>query len=240
MYHLLKKPGRVASEIRMFFWLVPTESRLQPGRFPWPAKSRELRSPGALTPSAGRSKPPRQLTALGCPPPRRLTRRLSLRSTSLHYAAANGPLLWLPASLRSVALHETAETGEPPASASPALALETLASSLASAVARSCAGPLYRRAHRIKPRPGHPLHPQGRARLLCGRHGNAHPHDPEQVVSTEGPRRCESGQLLLRLRCSFLRVWAYAELSALTAASIPVSPLAVRVPRWAYGSPFHP
>ena len=33
-----------------------------------PAKSRELRSPGALTPSAGRGKPPRQLTALGRPP----------------------------------------------------------------------------------------------------------------------------------------------------------------------------
>jgi hypothetical protein len=33
------------------------------------------------------------------------------------------------------------------------------------------------------------------------------------------PRRRESGQLLLRLRCSFLRVWASAELAALTAAA---------------------
>jgi hypothetical protein len=36
---------------------------------------------------------------------------------------------------------KTAETGDPPASASPGLAPETLAGSLASAAARSCAGP---------------------------------------------------------------------------------------------------
>ena len=43
----------------------------------------------------------------------------------------------------SAALHcvKTAETGDSPASASPVLATETLASSLASAAARSCAGP---------------------------------------------------------------------------------------------------
>ena len=51
-------------------------------QFPRPAKSRELRSPGALTPSARRGKPPRQLTALGGLPGR-LTRRLF---TSFHSA----------------------------------------------------------------------------------------------------------------------------------------------------------
>ena len=44
-------------------------------------------------------------------------------------------------------------------------------------------------------------------------------------------RRRESGQLLLRLRFSFVRGWAYAELSALTASIISVSPLAVCVTR---------
>jgi hypothetical protein len=45
----------------------------------------------------------------------------------------------------SAALHfvKTAETGDSPASASPILAPETLASSLASAAAWSCAGPRY-------------------------------------------------------------------------------------------------
>ena len=55
--------------------------------FPRPAKSHELHSPGALTPSAGRGTPPRQLMALGWPP-WRLTRRPSLHSRSLHYATA--------------------------------------------------------------------------------------------------------------------------------------------------------
>ena len=83
----------------------------------------------------------------------------------------------------SAALHfvKTAETGDPPATASPGLAPETLASSLASAPARSCAGPRYRRAHRTKSQPSQPRHPQGRAGILCGRHGNARPRDPGQV-----------------------------------------------------------
>jgi len=70
--------------------LVPTASRPPPapGRFPRPAKSRELRSPGAMTPSAGRGEPPRQLTALVASPGR-LTRRLSCRSRSLHSATAS-------------------------------------------------------------------------------------------------------------------------------------------------------
>jgi hypothetical protein len=45
------------------------------------------------------------------------------------------------------------------------------------------------------------------------------------------PCRHESGQLLLRLRCSCLRVWAFAELAALTPPPMLASPLAVRAPR---------
>ena len=127
---------------------------------PRPAKSRELRSPGALTPSAGRGKPPRQLTALGRPPGR-LTRRLftTFHSAPLPVgpatsrtpiappkrteAAALPPARAAKPPYRSTALHcvKTAETGDSPASASPVLAPETLASSLASAAAWSCAGP---------------------------------------------------------------------------------------------------
>ena len=51
------------------------------------------------------------------------------------------------------------------------------------------------------------------------------PKDRDPAPLDTKPIRCwtctprqESGQLLLRLRCSFLRVWAYAELPALTAA----------------------
>jgi hypothetical protein len=106
------------------------------------AKSRGLRSPGALTPSAGRGKPPRQLTALGGLPGR-LTRRLLHSSAPLRYRA-NGS-----APTRSYAPFRTAAQN--------------------------------RRDRR-------------------------------------GPRRRESGQLLLRLRCSCLRVWTSAELPALTAA----------------------
>ena len=57
--------------------------------------------------------------------------------------------------------------------------------------------------------------------------------DPAPLDRMPLPRRRESGQLLLRLRCSFLRVWAYAELPALTPPPMSASPLAVRVPRWA-------
>jgi hypothetical protein len=66
---VLQKPARQASQT------AETRDPRAPGRFPRLAKSRELCSPGALTPSAGRGKPPRQLTALG-EPPGRLTRRL--------------------------------------------------------------------------------------------------------------------------------------------------------------------
>ena len=41
------------------------------------------------------------------------------------------------------------------------------------------------------------------------------PRTPAQISSPQGPRQRESGQFLLRLRCSFLRLWACAELSAL-------------------------
>jgi hypothetical protein len=98
-----------------------------------PAKSRELRSPGALTPSAGRGKPPRQLTALG-EPPRRLTRRLftAFHSAPLPVgpatsrtptappkrteAAALPPARAAKPPYRSTALHcvKTAETGDSP------------------------------------------------------------------------------------------------------------------------------
>ena len=58
--------------------------------------------------------------------------------------------------------------------------------------------------------------------------------DPAPQDTMAFPRLRESGQLLLRLRCSFLRVCASAELPALTPPPMSVSPLAVRVPRWAY------
>jgi hypothetical protein len=55
--------------------------------------------------------------------------------------------------------------------------------------------------------------------------------DPALQDTMAFPRLRESGQLLLRLRCSFLRVCASAELPALTPPPMSVSPLAVRVPR---------
>jgi hypothetical protein len=96
------------------------QHQLHPPPRPWtrsqrPGPPRAVNcAPRALqTPSAGRGKPPRQLTALG-EPPGHLTRRLSFRFTSLHCAAANEPLRWLAAPLRSVPLQETAETGDSP------------------------------------------------------------------------------------------------------------------------------
>jgi len=61
-----------------------------------------------------------------------------------------------------------------------------------------------------------------------------------QVFLSETPWRRESGQLQLRLQCSFLRVWASAELTALPPPPVSVSPLAVRDSRRAYGSSRHP
>jgi len=59
------------------------------------------------------------------------------------------------------------------AGASPALAAETLASSLASAAVWPCAGPQYQRARRPRPSLRLPLHPDGLGWALCGRHGLA-------------------------------------------------------------------
>ena|GEM_PF-747989 len=50
-------------------------------------------------------------------------------------------------------------------------------------------------------------------------HRDPAPHDKKpKTMPDMYPWRRESGQLLLRLRCSFLRVWASAELAALTTA----------------------
>ena len=79
-----------------------------------PAKSRELRSPGALTPSAGRGKPPRQLTALGWPPGR-LTRRLLHSSAPLRYGANGSAPTRSYAPLRTAAQNRRDRRGPRPA-----------------------------------------------------------------------------------------------------------------------------
>ena len=180
----------------------------------------------SLASSPERGKPPRQLTALGGLP-NRLTRRLLLRSGSRSIP----PTSALRLDSAPPPLRKTAETGTrqvappPPASASPVLAPETLASSLASAAAWSCAGPQVRLASgRCRPTrpfllPPQPDRPEART---------ARPRAPRRWTCT--PRR-ESGQLLLRLRFSCVRGWASAELAALTAAPTLVSPLALRAPR---------
>ena len=66
------------------------------------------------------------------------------------------------------------------------------------------------------------------------------PLDRRKPDTGHVPRRRESGQLLLRLRCSFLRACASTELPALTPPPTSLSPLAVRAPRWASRLALHP
>src|ERR1035441_1932937 len=188
----------------------------------------------ALTlPSSGGDKPPRQLTALG-EPPGRLTCRLftAFHSSTLRSAPrlrAPPPRRRRPQTRRhcpqargamppsdSVALHcmKTAETGD-----SPGQRITGPSSGNARKLAGLRCGPVMR----WPPMFVWPLVGQANSSLLPSLLSlpvqKPEQRDPAPQDTMAFPRRRESGQLLLRLRCSFLRVWASAELAALTAAA---------------------
>jgi len=162
--------------------------------------------------------------------PRRLTRRLSLRSRSLH--SANAGRDQTPrtqsrpatAPFHSLPLQETAETGDLPGQR-----ITSPGYGNARKLAGLRCGPVMRwppmsacPPRKTLPRPStHPRRPrQAIARTARQRDPRAPRQDAGHVLHRANachlPRLRESGQLLLRLRCSFLRVWAYAELPALT------------------------